>query len=98
MKSIATCSIYPGVTSEHDPLADATYIRANFSYVPRHLQASEVMTNNNTLSVMGLITGFHAMFLLETWRECRYPERIVLQGFWKFMKSRCCRIVSVGNF
>lgn len=26
------------VTSEHDPLADATYIRANFSYVPRYLQ------------------------------------------------------------
>ena len=42
-ESNATCSIYTGVTSEHDPLADATYIRANFSYVPRYLQASEVI-------------------------------------------------------
>ena len=41
--SVILFYIYLGVNSEQDPLADATYIRANFSYIPRQTQVSVLL-------------------------------------------------------
>ena len=34
------------ITSDNDPLADATYIRANFSYIPRHPKELSIEPGN----------------------------------------------------